>query len=379
MKKILGSLEILGQLVVRGIYGIAKALRRFVVLGARLCNRLMIRTEHLRYRFLGLSAIILVFAGLGYAGYRAWISDLPLLWRDANIAIHAHNMRGNDFPIDIDYIQSQTYFPNFMWGSVTNSQWLWERARNIVPFFEYDGLVQQGVYPELIVFAPRTGVSSLKVGGWAWPPARQVFLNERSITGAWDEWDEGQIVSVLTHELIHIQGGNFFTSPEDVGAMGSAAWSQWIESHTVAATVEILAGMCLYGDDAACWGFWNEIENLARSSLKFRLMKVGKGGVYEWFANAFLRDPEEEASARKSSRYWADKQWEMIDILDKYGRQPWEDFVLPGVRDGALLNTGIVSCPRSIPIFGYCDILGLKFDDTSDLLGAMRWLVYLGR
>jgi hypothetical protein len=108
-------------------------------------------------------------------------------------------------------------------------------------------------------------------------------------------------------------------------------------------------------------------------------MRLGIPGAYEGFANLFLRDASEEAKSRKSIRYWASHQGEMIDILEKYYQSPWEEFVIPGVIFGISLDTGILDCEsNSAPYESHCRVLGMKFDDTEDLIGPIKWLMYLG-
>jgi len=193
-----------------------------------------------------------------------------------------------------------------------------------------------------------------------------VWINARYFDDpAWQ--DSRDILEVFIHEMVHIQGGNFLNPKE------GETWkekSAVLESNTSAATLEVLAGMCGYGDNLSCQTFWHELERLARQSLRVRL-KDDKW-IYDLFANIFLRDGQEERMARKSDRYWANHEAERNEILDKYGKNPYENHILLYLKFGTRLDTGNrVAYDES----GSWMMLTMPFDDSADILGI--WAVWL--
>jgi hypothetical protein len=356
------------------VTGIRKLFKLIFHCGRKIIFVLRRPVSSVTYTLVGLVVVIGIIAGLVYAVNYLWNSRFATLYRDAFLAVYAHQMAGDVIPAEIDYIRSEAYEPFYEWGQTTNSEWLADYSRLIVPYFEWEELTARAFYPERIIWAPRLGYTSLRVGGWAWPPMSQVYMNERVLLEAMlvpEDADAGRILATLTHELVHIQGGNFFMSPSSVGEAGSAAWSAWIEQHTEAASTEILAAMCQYGDTNACRAFWLSIEDYARSSLKLELIRIfGKPGwwMYDLWADAFIRDANDVISANKSYRYWDAHYSDMISLLEKYGDFPYEHFVLPGVLRRLKMDTNIRNC---WPVYtGYqCDILGLSYDDTAAMFG----------
>ena len=147
-----------------------------------------------------------------------------------------------------------------------------------------------------------------------------------------------------------------------------------LESNTSAATVEVLAAMCNYGDELACQSFWHELEALSRQALRSRMSE--DEWAYDIFANVFLRTESDERSARKSNRYWAGHKYERDEIIDKYGRSPYEDHVILYLKYGTRLESGTRSAYDNTG--GAWQLLTMPFDDTADLLGFWRiWLVIL--
>ena len=240
--------------------------------------------------------------------------------RDVLLALKAHQLAGELVPFDPDYIESRVYDPDQTWGMTTNSRWLLDTTLRIVPMFEYERMAGTARYPSKAFFAPLLGARSLLVAGTVpsmTPPI--VVLNERLFSEPlWD--DEASALSVLVHELVHVQGGNFIKAP-----------SEFLESHTTAAATEILAGMCNYGDEIACRAFWGDIEGLARGGLFYRLYELHASWAYEAFADLFLRDAIKERQADKIDRFWEGHLSERMGIVEKYGAIPSKNSVLAGL------------------------------------------------
>ena len=314
--------------------------------------------------------ILIVLVGMVWAGYQ---TDIRPIVGNMIIAIVAHQKAGDPIPFAPDYTMTMPYPSYATYGITVNSTWLVERTTNIVPYFAYDQLTTNPVYPIDAFFFPRTGVSSFTVGGQAQTENGSLTINERYLTDP--RWiDEAGTLGTLVHELIHLQGGefapadgsNFFSGPEE---------SATKESNTSAAATEILAAMCNYKDKAACAAFWQEIENFALTNLNTRLQEP----VYDLFRSVFLIDADEERADRKTDRFWSGHERERWELRMKYGRHPWEAHVLPGLLHGKTLDTGMLYSTAPGRIFR----LFMPFNDTFDLLGPqlniLIWLSYLGK
>jgi hypothetical protein len=283
--------------------------------------------------------------------------------RDVVIAYVADRNAGEKIPFEPDYMGSETYPTLGTFEMISNSKWLLENTRMIVPFFSYEGLTWAGRYPRMIYFSPMLESNSFHVLGRYLPPDMgdrdAVILNERLLLKT--ENDERVALATLVHELVHAQGGVFLGWP-----------SESLESATVAGTMEVLASMCNYGDDLACASFWDETNGLAMTSLRVNLAEHKLSFIYDAYARLFRND-KQQRSYEKSMRYWAGNQDALIEILGKYGRGPWIDHIIPGVC-GKPMNT-LKLMPTERP--GEFAVLGVVFDDTQAVLGHLVRLMYL--
>ena len=325
---------------------------------------------------MGILVLVVTVVSLGSVGTEVWAwhnTQIPQIARDAVIAVVAHQKAGEPVPVVADYNRSQFYDQEETWGIYTNSKWLADYATRIIPYYLRER-VGEGIYPDYIVVRPWDGDTSFQVGGRAnceYDPSVGrnmcvVWINARYFDDpAWQ--DSRDILEVFVHEMVHIQGGNFL-NPQD-----GETWrekSAILESNTSAATLEVLAAMCNYGDELACKTFWYELENLSRLSLRSRLRE--DVWAYDLFANLFLRSESDERASRKSDRFWAGHEYERNEIIEKYGANPWEYHVLLYLKYGTRLESG-TRAQYDNP--GTFVMLTLPFDDTTDLLGI--WSVWL--
>jgi len=297
-------------------------------------------------------------AGMAFGAYQV----RPIV-RDAAVAVYAHQRAGEAVPFNPDYSLAAVIPSEATWGIEVNSTWLVKAITYIVPYFAYENIAGNPVYPDGAYFLPREGVSSFMVGGQMHPASWRngggwLQVNERYFADPY--WlDERGAFGTLVHELVHVQGGVFLA--------GSSAE---LESATVAATTEMLAAMCIYQNDLACGAFWSDIEGLALVSLASRLPE----GVYDLFSDVYVRDADERAADAKNDRFWAGNEAQRQEIREKYGRHPWEARVLPGVLEGRRLHTLTENVsPRGALPVGF-----MAYDDTAALLGwPMRLLLWL--
>ena len=89
----------------------------------------------------------------------------------------------------------------------------------------------------------------------------------------------------------------------------------------------------------------------------------------------FLRNGIEEHIARKNDRFWAGHEYERDEIINKYGRSPYEDHLILYLKFGTRLDSGTRA---NYDIFGAYMLLTMPFDDSADLLGFWRvWMIAL--
>lgn len=280
--------------------------------------------------------------------------------RDAYIALVSDRLAGESIPFEPDYTRSQVYDPAVSFGIATNSLWLADKSRMIVPMIVYEDAAPVPVYPMFAVFAPRPAKDSVHILGWAKiAPVSAVFLNERYIL---ENPDQKEVYATLVHELVHIHRGAYINGT-----------SAEFESATSAATQEILAGMCNYGDALACRSFWHSTRRLALSSFQMNARRLNLDWAYEMYLRLLLNE-EEMRTHRKANRFWFGHEWERMEIVEKYGQYPWTAHVLPGVCGYDFDTQHDQWNTRHQQIE---DVM-MSFDDTKDLFGPLMILINCG-
>lgn len=270
-----------------------------------------------------------------------------LLIRDAVIATVAHHKSGKEILLDSDYGDFMTHYSVSPTQSVySNSLWALNYSEIIVPFFKQEGIRETPTYPHGISVEPLDEDEFLGIVGLAYFEDKTIviFIDEQN--------DARQLLPVLVHEHVHLQGGRFINEI-------TPPWLSVVvyESNTQAATMEVLAAMCHSGDDLACAAFWNEVKDYSSCAFWTRLQYIGLEKCY-WLISASL---------------WPngiDFQTASVRLIYIYLQYPWDTLIMPGVL-GEALDTGN-TCSYEVSDGNFvCRKLFMPFDDTEDLLG---WL-----
>lgn len=310
-----------------------------------------------QFKILGVELLlVLVFIGsaLFYANYKTLI-------RDFVIAVVAFERAGDPVPFEDNvYARGRILDMDMSYGMESNNLWMLDQTRLIVPYFPYEKVSTQGVYPVAVGSIPMAGDDSFHVAGRMIPNHEEghiALLNEREfLDQRWN--DQRRALEVLVHELVHVQGGNYLFGT-----------SEELESATSIATVEVLAAMCNYDHELACQSFWLEVSGLARTSLLLQLQDIGRGYLYDSWARLFWRTAEQQVAYDKSMRYWDKSPDALYTIRSKYALVPWQTIVAKVSVNGKA-DTGIKYCNT----YG-CAILGMPFDDIAYLFQEFDWLL----
>ncbi len=272
--------------------------------------------------------------------------------RDLAVSIRADKLqKGSDFVPDY----GRTTYTYGDWGMYSNSKWLLDEARIIVPYFSYENINSVPDYPQLILFVPMTAESSFHLGGQT-NCSDKIIINEKF--AMLDSWKGMDLLSTLVHELAHVQKGVF---------CGDRANS---ETMTQVATVEVLAGMCNHGVELSCDSFWNEFGDMAEQSIRTRWMARYKSDIpWQIFEDTFIRDAKEKEYSAKSTRHWFQDEVHksrLEYIIEEYGSAPYNDYML-NYLCGGLIATG----HADTYLFGMNIMFNpvqFKLDDTKYLL-----------
>lgn len=326
-------------------------------------KRLLLALVRLSRWLLGLRLRTLLAAGLvAAAGLTLLASPVVPLARDFTIAVVAGIMDGDPIPVDeIDYAGGDAISLSASWGVLTNSQWLVERALEIIPYYSYDQLISRTLLPDIIAFVPNADARSFHVLGTSSGGA--VRINSRFLTT--DRADARDIYATLVHELLHEQGAPFTfvarSKPTEADRIR-------VESMTTAGTIEILAAICnARENEIACPTFWQEVGDLARVSMQVQLRELNADWLYQIIANALWRTQDVESRAARSMRFWARNMDELIYIQAAYGAVPWNEYVLPGFGGQGLPTLTPVPLDRP----GMTLLVNAPFDDSRVITGPL--------
>lgn len=313
----------------------------------------------------------------------------PIL-RDLAITVIADKLAGNEMPLrlcdatyaagrsdcDLVYTRSEAIDEATQWGQVTNSPYLTDLARQIIPYYVQEGvtdslsfgsMIIEPSIPVSIAFVPLIDDNAFHLLGQT--NGFQVILNERYLTfSAWN--DERGILSTLVHEMIHDQGGNFLFPPSAEWDLGSR--SVWVEQHTQSATTEILASMCRMGERVACRAFWMSVGDAARGSYFTELSRAHLGWLYHPTMDLLTRSRTESIRAEKNDRYWRNLPGGIAQrdaIIAKYQRGPWTNYILPGVVYGIPEEAGTDCLVQVGNVIGRTSCI-VPFDDTALMFGS---------
>lgn len=300
--------------------------------------------------------LLLVLAGALFVNF----SFDPVVRNNLVLAIRARLEVGEKIVFVPDYSRDA---PFQQWGITTNSVWLVDQVRQIVPYLKREGAIADaasvGIYPGQAYFSPYIGYRSFQVGGSSYPPEDLVFINERYILR--DDPSQATVVGILVHELLHIQD-QFFFQPDDILAT---------ESVTSAATTEVLAGMCRAGRKDACQAFWSDIEVMSLSAVEARLSIHKLGWIFDPLMDLLFRTQDQSARAEK----WEQDFGSQEDVVTKYVSVPWNQLLIPGLLNHSGLRVSSpehIAEPWRMGDFRFV----MPLDDTEFLLGESGiWLL----
>jgi len=337
------------------------------VIGRLLSAKVTVKSILLAILVIGLLSAATVYVAMRIP--RDLPAALPKIARAFYVTELAYLRSGNGQSIDTDYsggnvLTADNTNPDdeLTWGLYSNSAWLTQLYRDVVPYYAYEKLTLEGRTPNMLAFFPFDNDDSFHILGQYSPWSDSIILNERfRYDPRYD--DDRELLGTLIHEGIHAQGGSFLegTSVE-------------VESNTSAATLEIEAAMCQYGKKLACSAFWYSLHDMARNTLRSYATEFKFEGFYIFLNKLLWRDAAEWSWSDKSLRYWANHPDDLATIIYKYDRLPFETMVLPNLCYVAGLNTGFDFEDSSLGTYR----LYMPFDDSQLMLGMYRPLVCWG-
>lgn len=246
---------------------------------------------------LALGATIVALTGLAISGASRSVPTIP----DNEAAELAYRLDKL-----LDAIPEQTIEVT----PVAIKEWTFE----ILPFFEYEGIVGAAIRPESVLLTPYLeAMEHSHVLGRAYcTPAGggPVEINARVANkrSAW--YGRPSFLATLVHELGHIQGGGLCSDNSDE-----------TESTTQLVTLEVLAAIANGGNGVALLSVLDELRDMLMGAVHYEAL-LGKIEGWEKFRAEIYSDTDEIARSEKSKRRWRSDPALLKEILYKYSWIP---------------------------------------------------------
>lgn len=208
---------------------------------------------------------------------------------------------------------------------IKNGRDLANWTREIVPYFEYEGIVEDKkpgeymglVYPEITFEDYQDGLLHNHLLGRTQIITNEIDLNNR-ITNPISPWyGREDSIGTLVHELLHAQGIKFPMPHSSFDA----------ESSAQLATLEVLAAMVNNGNTLVLPALLDELSHMSMQAAKFTAIKDGRlEEFYKDQEEIFKGDPFALANVRKAARMWDeyDGSRDYSYILDAYNYKPMD-------------------------------------------------------
>jgi hypothetical protein len=212
---------------------------------------------------------------------------------------------------------------------ITNQYEMETWMREIVPYFEYEGMVIEGLakYPDVIEFEYyQDGQSHNHVLGRTHCINNEMSLNARYANPYSSLYDDVGSLSTLIHELAHIQGICYRQDhPDKINS----------ESSANLVTFEILAAMANKGNKYALTTLVDDLRGLSLSSAWYVARAEGLEEQYDKLLATVNDDPFEMAKSEKSQRRWESDPERLTEILHDYSYVPLVT-ILDGFNEGEI-------------------------------------------
>jgi len=226
-----------------------------------------------------------------------------------------------DVPIELSREGAPSDRVFLYWGQSTNSQILTEVSMEVLPYFDYEGIVERPIIPRQIYFIPfAKGADAFHIGGRASCQYAAYILNWNYANRFSPRFQRDSLLPNLVHELGHVQG---MCSDRELGG----EMVGYMESSNQVATWEVLCSMSLHGNRYAIKPTIGELRNAAMDYLRGCTYGNGTEGLYKWFAlNVIYSSQEERLRILNSWQYWEGTEHNrrlLHYIVVAYGMKPY--------------------------------------------------------
>lgn len=211
--------------------------------------------------------------------------------------------------------------------SITTQVQLDAWVTEIVPFFEYEQIDQEGmtIYPSSVSFENYiNGTQHNHVLGQTNCLDSAITLNARFTNPISSWYGRVDAVGTLVHELAHAQGICFANDTFDA------------EVSAQLVTLEILSALVNKGNRAALPALVNELRDMSIASAKYAARAEGREDEFAALMKRVAPDAFDQAIAAKSDRFWQADPERLSYILEAYNFTPMREVYQALATDQAI-------------------------------------------
>jgi hypothetical protein len=211
--------------------------------------------------------------------------------------------------LEIDSVVDQ--LPSNAFAQVTTIEDVQLWVKEVVPYFEYEDILDEAIYPTSVQFVYFDGGREhLHVLGKTYCSSLKVELNARYKNSITPLYGTPDVLGTIVHELAHVQGICGLS-----GRLDSEVTAQLM-------TLEILAAMVNKGTIQALGTFLNELRDMLYGATFSAARTEGRFEEFKDLRMQLAKDAIELARWEKSDRYWFWDQYTLEEILRLYNYTP---------------------------------------------------------
>lgn len=317
-----------------------------------------------------IKAAALSFGSLFLAGSAAANEVMHYLDRDPIFKIEFDDKERVSFDeaaalaIRFDRALDRLPIPEF----ANTQQELTEFALELVPQFEYEGVVSKATFPEEVEFTyfPDAGSANHVLGRSDCSTFAHLNLRMAFETST---WGDTEVLYTIAHELAHVQQGTAV-------CLSVADWL--VENSAQIASMEVMCGLANQGNPIYLWAAVNELRGMFLSSALGLAYKEDRMNDFEILREQLSPGAFAEARFQKSHRRWSDDPLRRAEILDWYNVVPINQIVW-AIRENNKALPGLafpeIDTSSTSGYYGTTESLTLMLDDTAWVIEHLEELV----
>ena len=243
------------------------------------------------------------------------------------------------------------------------SEGLYRYAAEIIPQFEYEGIVPQSYFPKEVKFAYfGDGMEANHILGRSDCQSFAV-VNSRVANPVSSWYESDDLVFTLTHELAHVAQQEMCYTED----------RSFIENSAQIAAMEVCSGLALSGNKEFFRAALDELRGMTMGTAMAVAIKEKRMDEYRNFREKRSPGAIPKARFERSQRFWEDSPNELGEILSRYNQAPM-DMMLKAIKGNDEIKLAFPPIYENERPYPAAEPRPIKLDDTHYLIKNMEAL-----